>query len=356
MDQKQLPLIGGAVSFDGAVSLEVTDEFVRPWRLPVSDLDLFAPVLVDRASNAAGTRITTISDTSSIEIDLLPLDELDSDQTRTVDLLVDGVQHARLTQSVRERTFRFDDLPEGEHRLELYPPQRKGKVSLTAVRIDAKASARRFIDHRPKWVVYGSSITQCAQAQGPSEIWPVLVANAYDLNLTCMGFGGNCHLEAMVGRVIRDLPADLVTMCLGINVKNGSTLGPRTFPWAVVALVELVREKHPEIPIGLVSPIFSSRGETTENAVGLTLEKMREIIRDVVGLLQKRGDQNLSYTHGHEVFGPELAEHLPDDLHPNARGYALLAENYAKVVMPKLGLAQQRPVRAALLDEADAAV
>ena len=357
MTRNQLPLIGGPVSIEGAVSLEITPDYVQPWRLPYRDLALFSHALVDKAGNSAGVRIACVSDTSTIEVSLTPWPKTaeSAEETRTLDLLVDGVQHQRVTRGVHESSFTFENIPAGEHRLEVYLPQRKGTSQITGVSIDKHASARRWIDTRPKWVVYGSSITQCGSAIGPSEIWPVLVANACDVNLTCLGYGGNCHLEIMVGRMIRDLPADLITMCLGINVQGGSSLSGRTFPSAVWGLVELIREKHPRTPMGLVSPIFCERRETTDNAVGLSLEKMRAIIHDAVDRFHKRGDQNIAYTSGLDVFSAELAGYMPDGLHPDARGNVLLAENYAKHVMPTVGFPPKHPVTAALLDQAQAA-
>lgn len=354
MSRQSLPLIGGAISIDGAVSLEVTPDYVQPWRLPVRDLSLFARPLVEKGADAAGVRVSCVSDSSTIEISLLPWNEADGDlgDSRTLDLLVDGKQHQRLTRPVGDSSYVFQGIPEGEHRLEVYLPQRKGATKITGVSIDKAASARRFIDHRPKWIVYGSSITHCGSAQGPSETWPALVANACDLNLTCLGYGGNCHLEIMVGRMIRDLPADVITMCLGINVQGGSSLSQRTFGSAVWGLVELIREKHQQTPMGVVSPIFSSKRESNENAVGLNLIKMREIIEDAVGRIQKRGDQNIAYTSGLDVYGPELSEFLPDDLHPDARGTVHLAENYAKHVMPKVGVAPRHPITATLISDA----
>jgi hypothetical protein len=78
------------------------------------------------------------------------------------------------------------------------------------------------------------------------------------LHLTSLGFGGQCHLDAMMGRVIADLPADYITLKLGINTIGGSH-SARTYPAAIVGLVQIIRDKHPDTPMALVSPRASPR-------------------------------------------------------------------------------------------------
>jgi lysophospholipase L1-like esterase len=41
------------------------------------------------------------------------------------------------------------------------------------------------------------------------------------------------------------------------------------------------------------------------------------------------GDANLHYLDGLALFGPDDAGDLPDDLHPNAAGYARLGHRFA---------------------------
>lgn len=60
---------------------------------------------------------------------------------------------------------------------------------------------------RPRWVHYGSSISQSAEAEGPTETWPAATAKTAQLNLTGLGFAGNAMLDPFVARTIRNLPA-----------------------------------------------------------------------------------------------------------------------------------------------------
>jgi lysophospholipase L1-like esterase len=105
-------------------------------------------------------------------------------------------------------------------------------------------------------------------------------------------------------------------------------------------MVKIIRERHPEIPIVVQSPIFSPDREINENVVGLNLVKMREELADAVERLRALGDDRLFYLDGLKIFGPEHIDHLPDRLHPDAEGYRIMADNFEKYVMEEMGIAK----------------
>jgi lysophospholipase L1-like esterase len=184
---------------------------------------------------------------------------------------------------------------------------------------------------RPRWITYGSSITQCRGAASPTQTWPAIVSQALDYNLTCMGFGGECHLDSMVARTIRDTPADVISLCLGINVYGGASLSPRTFRPAVIGFVQTIREGHPDTPLIVMSPIVSPPREETANVVGFDLPWMRQEIATAVRTLVDNGDAHIHYVDGLQILGPEHAHLLPDNLHPNAEGYKLMGNNITRI-------------------------
>ncbi|WP_240420791.1 SGNH/GDSL hydrolase family protein [Paenibacillus periandrae] len=211
-------------------------------------------------------------------------------------------------------------------RVEIYFSQ-KAAVIVKALQIDDGASAAPLQNNQPRWVTYGSSITQCSAAESPAQTWPAIVARNKGWDLTCMGFGGQCHLEPMVARVIRDLPADVISMCLGINVMGRNSLNIRTFRSAIIGMVSIIREKHVNTPLFLISPIYCPHRETDENLVGMNLITMREEIQEAVNILISYGDSNLIYVDGLDIFGEAFADKLPDHLHPNAEGYKIMADH-----------------------------
>lgn len=171
---------------------------------------------------------------------------------------------------------------------------------------------------------------------GPTRTWPAIVARRLGLDLTCLGFGGQCHLDPILARTIRDLPADVISLKLGINTHGGS-LSPRAFRPAVIGYVERIREKHPVTPLLLCSPIYSAPRESASvSGDEYTLEFMRKEIRETVEMYRRRGDSAIHYLDGLDLCGPELAGYLPDEVHPNGEAQPMLAENFIKAITPLL--------------------
>ncbi len=315
----------------GAVSVQAESDWIQPWRLPHDRINLFpAEGLVNSAAACAGVRVRFATEAGRLTLVVEPEDE-----PRQYDLVIDNrLVQGKTLQPGADR-IEFADLPMGTKVVEVWLDQRT-RTRLRGLELPDGLAPAPAPDERANWVTYGSSITHCTGAHSPARTWPAIVARRHDLHLTCLGFGGQCHLDALVGRVIRDLPADLISLKLGINVMGGCTLNERTFETAVIGLVQIIREKHPGTPIAMISPIVSPPRETTPNSVQMTLQIMRHEIADAAMRLSHCGDGKLSYVSGLDLFGPDLVERfLPDGLHPNADGYVQLAENFSRVVMER---------------------
>jgi len=318
------------LAWPGAVSLEVTRSWVAPWRIRHEERDLFPPPdgLPLRASMPAGVRIAFRSDTTSVAGEIEPQPEM-----TPLDICCDGNLMGTVPMDGRPR-FAFDGLPARDKVIELWLPTHQ-PFRLRRLEIDDGATLSPHTDQSPRWIAYGSSITQCRDAASPTQTWPAIVARERGLNLTCLGYGGQCHLDPLIACMIRDMPADFITICAGINIYGQASLGPRMFRPALIGMVRIIRERHPSVPIALISPIFSPPREAVPNAVGFTLRAMREEVADAVERLRGAGDRNLHYIDGLDLFGPDLAHLLPDELHPNAEGYRKLARNFLERVAPR---------------------
>ncbi|CAG7658750.1 SGNH/GDSL hydrolase family protein [Paenibacillus allorhizosphaerae] len=316
--------------FKGAVSLEHTAEGITPWRIPYQEYDLFPPNGIGgKSRDAAGVRLCFQSNTNSMELVFAP-----SSNELTVDCVVNGAVKATGRIEPGGTVLRFDGLGNDQKEIEVFFSQ-KFPVKISGLRVEAKADLSPC-QFRPRWVTYGSSITQCGAANSPAFTWPAIVARRAKLDLTCLGYGGNCMIEPMVARMIRDLPAEYISLCLGINVYGQSALSPRTFKSAVIGFIQTIREKHPNTPMTVMSPIISPPRETKENSVGMTLVKMREQIAEVVLMLQGRGDEHIHYVNGMDLFNESLIDYLPDQLHPNHEGYGILADRFEQRVVKQL--------------------
>lgn len=332
---KKLPITDDL--FAGAVSLEHREGGIKPWRIPYRDFELYPPNGIEgKAAICAGVRLRLRTDSSLVAVVFAPLEE-----AAHIDCLQNGSLHAAVELRQGDTEAFFAGLPGGMKDLEIYLPQNVG-VTVTGILLEEAAAWTVFPDSRPKWVTYGSSITQCVAARSPSRTWPAIAANELGYNLTCLGFSGNCHLEPMVARLIRDLPADFISLCVGINVYGAATLSPRTFKPALIGMLETIREKHSSTPLLVISPIFAPDRETNENKLGLTLTAMREDIQQTVRLFQERGDAHLYYFDGLDWFGAADAQYLPDGLHPEATGYEIMGARFTEQVK-RLVRSMKRP-------------
>ncbi len=187
------------------------------------------------------------------------------------------------------------------------------------------------------------------EADGPTRTWPAIAAARTGHHLTNLAVAGQCHVDQFVARSIRDLPADRISLKLGINVVNADTMRERAFASAVHGFLDTVREGHPNTPILVISPIIcpaaeSAPGPTVLGDDGtitvpdpdavptlgrLSVGRIREVLADVVDKRRAVGDDALEYLDGRELFGPADVDDLPDGLHPNGAGYERMGERFA---------------------------
>jgi lysophospholipase L1-like esterase len=330
------------LSWPGSISLEITpDGHVVPWRLPHTQLSLFPSYeswgdLSYVSALVTGVRIAFTSDTRAIAVRQTVVET-----PRPLDVCCDG----RFIASIKpdaDGWFRCAQLPKGEKHIELWLPQ-AARFELCELLLSAGASLKPLVDTRRRWFTYGSSITQAGGAASPTQTWAAIVSRENDVNLTNLGFTGHCQLEPMVARLIRDRPVDALSICAGANVYTGA-LTLRTFRSAVIGFVKIIREKHPHIPIALISPIISPPSETTPNAAGWTFPLLRTEVAAAALVLQEHGDKNLFYVNGLELLGPDDLASLPDQVHPDAEGYRLLGARFNAIVAPRL-FGKQPPVQ-----------
>jgi len=340
MDNLQLIKHGlDRCAFEGAVSVEHRDGTVSPWRVPVGQKRLY-PFLTEGnppvAAAASGVRLTFRTGAVRIGLDLVEVRP-----GQKLDVFVDGAfsETVILAADQAEPVDRLAviALPgTGERLVEIWLDQRM-PFQLRALLADPSARVSPAAVTQPRWVHYGSSISHAGAAATPSRIWPGLAARQLGLHLTNLGFSGQCVLEPMIGRLIRDLPADLVTLKLGINTHVGR-LSNRTFGPCAIGLVQLIREKHPDIPLVVISPIFSPPRETKRMTdLSLTLEEMRVILADVVDACRQYGDRNIHYMDGLDLFGPDERAFLPDQLHPNDAGQPVMAAHFIRNLTSLIG-------------------
>lgn len=261
-------------------------------------------------------------------------------------------------------TVRFEALPgdalELEPELELWLPY-TDSIELVALRADAPVRPPAPPPGSPplRWLHHGSSISHGYRAESTTGTWPVVAALAAGVELTNLAFSGNAVLDPFTARTMRDVPADLITVKLGINLVNGDLMRMRAFRPAVDGFLDTLREGHPSTPIVVISPIWcepveASAGPTVQDpsraeewsiaggtpeqvAEGkLSLRSIRSALAEIVAR-RSATDPHLSYLDGLELYGPAdaAAMPLPDNLHPGPDVMRLIGERFAARVLRK---------------------
>ena len=355
----------------GALDVDRSADGVTFRRLPGwTRHQIVDPALAILVTMPAGVRLELTTDATELELDVM-LTVLHLGEGAAVpavfDLVVDGeiVDSQATTEGThivvdlrsggfdlrpgQPTTIRFTRLPGvAGTNVEVWLPH-AAVVELRAVRAtDGASVGPAATAHRRRWVHYGSSISHCMEATQPTGAWPAVTARLADVHLQNLAFAGQCLLDQHVARTIRDLPADVISLKVGINVVNGDSMRERTFVPALHGFLDTVRDGHPATPIALVTPIFCPEAEDhpgptvmgedqrfhvvprpDELAVGsLSLRRIRELIAIVVDARRGAGDGHLHLLDGLALFGPGDVEDLPDLLHPNAAGYRRMGERF----------------------------
>lgn len=248
---------------------------------------------------------------------------------------------------------RFDGLPPVERDYELWLPY-SDEVELLGFRANAPVTAS-LAPRGPAWLHHGSSISHGYAASRTSNTWPVVAALATGAELTSVAFSGNAVLDQLTARTIRDAPAELISLKLGINVVNGDLMRLRVFRTAVEGFLDTIRDGHPDTPMLVVSPIFC---EPVEHAAGPTIQdpsreefwvttagtpedvlagklSLSVVRAELQRIVERRAaeDPAIRYLDGLRLYGPEDARAMPmpDNLHPADDVQRLIGERFARI-------------------------
>jgi len=250
----------------------------------------------------------------------------------------------------------FGGLPATDKLVELWLPHNE-LTEVVSLRADAPVEAVPAGDRRV-WLHHGSSISHGSNALTPTGTWPAIAAAAAGVDLVNLGFGGSALLDPATARTMRDLPADVISVKIGINLVNADLMRVRGFVAAMHGFLDTIREGHPRTPLLVVSPIlcpihedtpgpgrpdpatlgtdavrFIAGGDPAEVAQGkLTLRVIRDELRRIVEA-RRVDDPHLHHLDGLELYGAadEAVHPLPDALHPDAATHALMGERFAKI-------------------------
>ncbi|MFJ2744940.1 GDSL-type esterase/lipase family protein [Streptomyces sp. NPDC087440] len=363
----------------GALDLERTAHGLLPHRLPTgARAQIPDGQLTMAEAQPSGVRLAFRTRATVVELDTLRTKNAYKGAPErpdgVYDLLIDGRLADRasttggntllvdMTTGTAETvpgpvgTVRFDGLAAIEKDVEIWLPYNE-ITQLVALRTDAPVAPSPVPEGRKVWLHHGSSISHGSDAESPSTTWPALAASLGGVELINLGFGGSALLDPFTARAMRDTPADLISVKIGINLVNTDVMRLRALGPAVHGFLDTIREGHPTTPLLVVSSIlcpihedtpgpsapdfaslaegrirFQAAGDPAEVATGkLTLTVVRSELARIVAQ-RAATDPNLHHLDGRELYGEK--DHaelpLPDRLHPDAATHRRIAERFAE--------------------------
>jgi len=164
-----------------------------------------------------------------------------------------------------------------------------------------------------KIVIYGTSITQGGCVTRPGMAYSNILSRKLDIQFVNLGFSGNGRGEPELAHLINQIEG--ITMIIldyeaNANETITSTIGP---------FVEILRLKHPEIPILIMSKTRYASARTGSPDYKLLMHN-RDFQRDLVAKRKKEGDKNIYFLDGSTVLGDDYYECTVDGSHPTDLG------------------------------------
>ena len=176
-----------------------------------------------------------------------------------------------------------------------------------------------------KVVIYGTSITQGGCVCRPGMVYSNILSRKLDIQFVNLGFSGSGRGEPAMAQLINQISG--ISMIILDYEANASktimnTLGP---------FVDILREKHPETPILIMSKIRYASATDGSQAYQNVIQ-LRDFQKDFVNERLYSGDKNIYFLDGLTVLGDDYYECAVDGVHPSDLGSQRIAEAMLPVI------------------------
>ena len=182
----------------------------------------------------------------------------------------------------------------------------------------AKLEAPPSFKLHGKFVIYGTSITQGGCVSRPGMAYSNILSRKLDVQFVNLGFSGNGRGEPELAHLINEITGTsfiILDYEANANETIVNTLGP---------FIEILREKHPIVPILLVSKIRYASATTGSQAYE-SLMRLRDFQKQLVETRKNAGDKYIYFLDGSEILGEDYDECTVDGVHPTDLGSLRIA-------------------------------
>jgi len=162
--------------------------------------------------------------------------------------------------------------------------------------------------HTKPIVFYGNSVTQGGCAQRPGNAYVNRACRELNRDYLNLGMWGSAKGQPELAEYIAMLSMEACVLDYDGNQRKPEGLAATHYPF-----YDIIRQKHPKIPILMLTRSSNSIGPET------ALE-MKKIIWETFQKACSNGDENAHFLDGEVFFGYDSA-FFADRVHPNDRGH-----------------------------------
>lgn len=196
-------------------------------------------------------------------------------------------------------------------------------VELIGVAVEAGATVTAgAARQRPRWVVYGDSVTQGFEASNVGATWPWLVARARGWEMINVAVGGRSS-NVPDARAIAALRPDAVAVAIGVNDWNGGS-PVATYRTNLTGFLNVLDKELPGVPVAVITPLWVAPAWKTANPAPLA--DYRAVAAAVAA------EHHATVIDGAVLIDANTKLFSPTALHPNDAGFAQMAERVAPLL------------------------
>jgi len=176
-------------------------------------------------------------------------------------------------------------------------------------------------------LVYGTSIAQGGCASRPGLAWTSIVQRALDRPLVNLGFSGTGLLEKSVIDLMAEVDAKIYVLdCM----PNLTSFSDQEIEKRLLASVQSLNEKHPQVPILLVEHGGGNVDGLLDTGRNANYNRVNKVLDSTYSKLITAGIKNV-YLLTNKEIGLDINSTV-DGLHPNDIGMEKYASAYEKAI------------------------
>ncbi|AJY74303.1 SGNH/GDSL hydrolase family protein [Paenibacillus beijingensis] len=225
----------------------------------------------------------------------------------------------------------FEKLIVGVQNITLYFPLYQGvEEVLIGIDPDADIISPPPYQRNQRIIFYGTSITQGGCASRPGMAYTNILSRKINAEFINLGFSGSGKGEAEMAHIVSEIP----NPALLVLDYEANSVSPELLQMTLPGFILIYRNKHPDVPIVVLSQIRFGQELFDRELLELRLQRKR-IQMETVNAFREKGDKRIFFHDGEHLLGAaDFNECTVDGIHPTDLGFNRMAEQLAPILKP----------------------